>query len=150
VYPYGDARDPGACNSGKPPLLPLMFPERGYSFHYEEHFNSPALDLEPGYLAKTGEHARCATELGVLDMVGNLHEWVSDDVTRGLLAQLEAEGPRQWQPATPGNGVFMGGFYSTNGEHGAGCGFTTVAHDPGYHDYSTGFRCCTSPDRAGL
>jgi len=41
-----------------------------------------------------------------------------------------------------GNGIFMGGFYSTTGELGPGCLFTTVAHDAGYHDYSTGFRCC--------
>jgi sulfatase modifying factor 1 len=29
--------------------------------------------------------------------------------------------------------------------NGAGCGYTTSAHDFGYHDYSTGFRCCRDP-----
>ena len=36
----------------------------------------------------------------------------------------------------------MGGFYSTANQHGAGCYYTTIAHEPSYHDYSTGFRCC--------
>jgi hypothetical protein len=36
----------------------------------------------------------------------------------------------------------MGGFYSTTDQHGAGCAYTTIAHEPSYHDYSTGFRCC--------
>ena len=38
----------------------------------------------------------------------------------------------------------MGGFYSTTSELGPGCYYTTVAHEPRYHDYSTGFRCCSS------
>jgi len=41
-----------------------------------------------------------------------------------------------------GNGVFMGGFYSTSNQQGQGCGYITIAHGPRYHDYSTGFRCC--------
>jgi formylglycine-generating enzyme len=42
----------------------------------------------------------------------------------------------------PGNGIFMGGFFSTMSQHGDGCQYVTAAHDPHYHDYSTGFRCC--------
>jgi hypothetical protein len=44
-----------------------------------------------------------------------------------------------------GKGVFMGGFFSTTNEHGEGCEFVTMAHEPKYHDYSTGFRCCKDP-----
>jgi len=44
-----------------------------------------------------------------------------------------------------GKGVFMGGFFSTTNEHGSGCEFVTMAHEPKYHDYSTGFRCCKDP-----
>ena len=44
-----------------------------------------------------------------------------------------------------GHGIFMGGFYSTGDEHGKGCGFVTIGHEPKYHDYSTGFRCCKDP-----
>jgi sulfatase modifying factor 1 len=68
---------------------------------------------------------------------------MTDSVTRALIVELESDGiRRQWQPAQVGNATFMGGFYSTSGEHGPGCLFTTIAHEAAYHDYSTGFRCC--------
>jgi formylglycine-generating enzyme required for sulfatase activity len=131
-----------ACNHGKVHLLTKLF--RG-GWDYERHFNSPELNLTPGFLAETGSHPECTSELGVHDMVGNLHEWVSDTVTSSFLRAFEAEGVgRQFQYVQVGNGVFMGGFYSTRGELGPGCMFTTVAHDERYHDYSTGFRCCRS------
>ena len=136
--PGGDGARP--CNNGKPHLLTRLF---GGGYDYEAHFNSPAPSLTPGFLAKTGQYAECASEAGVHDMVGNLHEWVSDSVTSAFVRAFESEGVRrQFQYVQPGNGVFMGGFYSTRGELGAGCMFTTVAHDASYHDYSTGFRCC--------
>jgi len=55
-------------------------------------------------------------------MVGNLHEWVAD-------------------PA----GTFYGGYYQDVASvgHGEGCGYLTTAHEARYHDYSTGFRCCS-------
>ena len=75
--------------------------------------------------------------------MGNLHEWVSDTADSAFEARLRGEGvARSFQYWSPGNGVFMGGFYSTGGELGPGCSFTTIAHEPRYHDYSTGFRCC--------
>jgi len=143
AFPYGPREVEGACNTGKPYLLASMFPERGFHYRYEEEFNSPKLALEPGFLEQTGARPRCVSELGVHDMVGNLHEWVSDTVGSALLAELEGDGiRRQWQPSALGNGVFMGGFHGTKNQHGPGCHFVTVAHDVGYHDYSTGFRCC--------
>ena len=143
VFPYAGRERPGACNTGKTYLLPILFPEQAYRFRYDEHFNSPALSQTEGFLAPAGAFDECATDLGAHDMVGNLHEWVSDPVTSPLLASLETDGVRrQWQPGSPGNAVFLGGFYSTKNEHGPGCSFITVAHDAAYHDYSTGFRCC--------
>jgi sulfatase modifying factor 1 len=128
------------CNGGKQHLMTLMFNQ---PFRYEEHFNSPRLNTEPGFLARTGEYEACTSDLGAHDMVGNLHEWVTDPVTRAVIVELEFDGVRrQWQPAQPGNATFMGGFYSTSGEHGPACAFTTIAHEAAYHDYSTGFRCC--------
>jgi formylglycine-generating enzyme len=128
------------CNGGKQHLLTLKFNQ---PFQYDAHFNDPALNTEPGFLARTGEYEACTSEVGAHDMVGNLHEWVSGTVTRALIVELESDGMRrQWQPAQVGNATFMGGFYSTSGEHGPGCAFTTIAHEAAYHDYSTGFRCC--------
>ncbi len=142
VYPYGMVGEPGRCNTDKPHLLTLRFGADARRWTYAR-FNDPSLSREPGFLARAGEYERCIGESGVADLVGNLHEWVSDVADRGFKARIDAEGvPRSFQYWSSGNGVFMGGFYSTHGELGAGCTFTTVAHDVGYHDYSTGFRCC--------
>ncbi|WP_437732924.1 SUMF1/EgtB/PvdO family nonheme iron enzyme [Sorangium sp. So ce1335] len=147
-YPYGPRGERGRCNTGKPHLLRELFgdhPPGGWS--YERHFNSPDLNQKPGFLARSGDHAGCASELGVHDMIGNLHEWVSDMVDHDLVQRMRTEGvERRDQPWQHGNGVFMGGFFSTTSELGPGCYFTTIAHEPAYHDYSTGFRCCDSPE----
>ena len=141
-YPYGSHWEPKRCNMDKQHLLSLRFGWDPHRWHYAD-FNDPSLDQEPGFLAKSGELAECASDSGVYDLVGNLHEWVSDHVDAALVARLESEGiSRAYQPWSSGNGVFMGGFFSTHEEHGPGCKFTTIAHDPGYHDYSVGFRCC--------
>jgi hypothetical protein len=52
------------------------------------------------------------------------------------------DGLRKRLRANTGKGIFMGGFFSTTNQHGRGCDFVTMAHEPRYHDYSTGFRCC--------
>ncbi len=130
---------PRPCNNGKSHLLTQLF---GGGYDYGRHFNSPVLNQQPGFLAKTGAFPECLSEVGAQDMIGNLHEWVSDTATRRFLTEFQAEVGRQYQHMAVGNAVFMGGFYSTTGELGPGCLFTTVAHDANYHDYTTGFRCC--------
>jgi formylglycine-generating enzyme len=145
TYPYGQRVEPGRCNTDKPHLLTLRFGPDPGRWAYAQ-FNDPSLSQEPGFLAKAGEYAGCASDAGIHDLVGNLHEWVSDIAGASFKARLDSEGiPRAFQHWAPGNGVFMGGFFSTHGELGPGCTFTTVAHDPAYHDYSTGFRCCADP-----
>lgn len=145
TFPYGNGRRAGKCNHGKIHLLSKMFGSNGRAWKYDEHFNNPALDQEPGFLARSGQYADCVGDAGVWDMVGNLHEWVSDTVTEELVTRLEGDGvQRRKQPWREGNGIFMGGFFSTSSEHGPGCKFTTIAHEPTYHDYSIGFRCCQS------
>ena len=142
TYPYGAKREPGRCNTEKPHLLTLHFGPDPRRWTYAS-FNDPTLAREPGFLAKTGAYTECETPDGVHDLVGNLHEWVSDTADATLKSRLDTEGiHRAFQYWSPGNGVFMGGFYSTQGELGPGCTFTTIAHEPRYHDYSTGFRCC--------
>src|SRR5262245_966114 len=145
TFPYGNRYRSGRCNSGKPHLLPQRFGNNPLLWKYDENFNDPTLDQEPGYLAKSGEYDACGGELGVYDLVGNLHEWVSDSVDEALMDKLDGEDvERHKQPWRDGNGIFMGGFFSTTGELGPGCRFITVAHEPTYHDYSTGFRCCST------
>jgi formylglycine-generating enzyme required for sulfatase activity len=141
TYPYAERWQPNRCNTDKAHLITLRFGPDSRRWHYEQ-FNDPTLNQEPGFLAKTGDYAECVGDAGVYDLVGNLHEWVSDTVDAALMARFEADTSRSFQPCNVGNGIFMGGFFSTRAELGPGCKFTTVAHEPGYHDYSTGFRCC--------
>ena len=141
-YPYGNKGQRGACNTGKLHLLEKFYGRSRGAWTYEV-FNDPKLDREPGFLAKSGEYETCGSDEGAFDMVGNLHEWVSDAVGSDIEdVLLRDEVERKKQPWRVGNGIFMGGFFSTTLEHGPGCSFTTIAHEPTYHDYSTGFRCC--------
>jgi hypothetical protein len=84
--------------------------------------NDPRLNQLPGTVAKTGAFPLCASDYGVFDMVGNMDEWTADP-----------------------NGTFQGGFWLDTDLHGEGCAYRTIAHGFGYHDYSTGFRCCSAP-----
>lgn len=142
-YPYGPKGRKGACNTGKPHLLEMLYGRNPKKWGFEDVFNNPALNQEPGFLAKSGEHAECKSEEGAFDLVGNLHEWVRDTVGEDIEDILERDQvERKKQPWVVGNAMFMGGFFSTTSEHGPGCTYTTIAHEPTYHDYSTGFRCC--------
>jgi formylglycine-generating enzyme len=142
TYPYGAHYEAGRCNVGKPHLLSLVHGSNPQGWRYSD-FNDPALSAKVGFLGLTGEYAGCAGPNGVHDLVGNLHEWVADRVDQTLARKLPLPAiVARRIGRRSGNGIFMGGFYSTRNEHGAGCKFVTAAHEPRYHDYSTGFRCC--------
>ncbi len=134
---YGTSQEPGRCNDqGKSPItlylasvhrrdevaqrfaLPAEAPQ-GQALWSWPVMNSPALNQYEGTLATSGSHAGCTNGYGVYDMVGNLHEWVDDP-----------------------QGTFLGGYYQDVTQNGDGCEYRTAAHEFGYHDYSTGFRCC--------
>ncbi len=148
TYPYGPEERSGWCNTGRPHVLAQLFGRDPRRWSYEDHFNSPRLNREGGQLALTGAHPRCTNDWGVYDMVGNLHEWVSDRVDWTLPQKITLRADIQARiDDNFGKGIFMGGFYSTTDQHGPGCLFLTPGHGPRYHDYSTGFRCCA--DLAG-
>lgn len=143
-FPWGPRGARGRCSSAKTHLLQQKFGADSRRWTYDD-FNDPSLDVEPGFLTKTGGYPDCRSDGDVMDLVGNLHEWVSDTVTTELAERIEAEPvERHKQPWREGNGVFVGGFFSTDAELGPGCTNITIAHEPTYHDYSTGFRCCQS------
>lgn len=124
-YPYGGVqRRPGYCNEHKGSFVTLLFGTDFHKLGYEE-FNDPRLDQLPGGLARTGTYPRCVSPEGLYDMVGNLHEWVEEE--------------------RAGHGRFRGGWYGDAENNGPGCLYVTSAHEPTYHDYSTGFRCCADP-----
>ena len=125
LYPYGEKHQPGRCNdNGVSPLNHYHGTKDGQplSAYGWTSMNDPKLNQLPGSLATTGSFTRCKNSWGVFDMVGNLHEWVHD----------------------PG-GAFLGGYYLDTKINGEGCNYKTTAHNPTYHDYSTGFRCCADP-----
>ncbi len=139
-FPYGDSEVAGKCNTGKTHLMQRVF-GANVKFTFSGHYNSPLLHQEPGFLAPSGEYEACVSDHGVHDMVGNLHEWVADDVSGRLAKEVPLEyGPERL--GAPGRGLFMGGYFSSQGEHGRGCAYATGTHSPDYHDYSIGFRCC--------
>jgi formylglycine-generating enzyme required for sulfatase activity len=147
MYPYGPRMTKGACNVSKPHLLSRMHGNRPGNWKYDEHFNDPKLNQEPGFLARTGEYEQCVSGYGAADMVGNLHEWISDQVGPSLAGKIPLRDDiRKKLEKNEGNAIFMGGFYSTTSEHGRGCAFVTIGHGRNYHDYSTGFRCCKTAE----
>lgn len=124
-YPYGANYEPLTCNEHAKdkafvgPLQRLFGAKLKMDW---AHMNDPRLNQLPDTVAPSGRFARCTNPFGVFDMVGNLHEWVAD--RRGS------------------NGLFKGGYFNEAEINGPGCEYTTSAHAPDYHDYSTGFRCC--------
>jgi sulfatase modifying factor 1 len=146
THPYGSTYVKDRCNVGKPHLLSLLYGKDPKRWRYDEHFNNPELARRPGFLAATSEYDGCLSGYGAYDLVGNLHEWVSDRVDPSLPDKVPlTDGIRGRLRANTGKGIFMGGFFSTTNQHGEGCNFITIAHEPSYHDYSTGFRCCKDP-----
>lgn len=128
VFPYGNVRRAQVCNDDgrqKHPVAEVtdklgLPPDR----MWYEGMDHPLINQLDDTLRKTGERAGCTNAYGVFDMVGNLHEWTED-----------------------ASGVFRGGFYLDTRVNGDGCAYATTAHSKGYHDYSTGFRCCLDADR---
>ncbi|MEM1127428.1 MAG: SUMF1/EgtB/PvdO family nonheme iron enzyme [Bacteroidota bacterium] len=119
AYPYGEAYAEAACNEGRAqhPVIELFGDAADWS---RRQMNDPRLNQLPGSLAPTGSFPACVSGEGLYDLHGNLHEWVAD-----------------------AEGTFRGGFYVDATINGPGCSYRTTAHGRGYHDYSTGFRCCT-------
>jgi formylglycine-generating enzyme required for sulfatase activity len=146
LFPYGATYVAGRCNVNKPHLLSILHGSDPRAWQYDAGFNDPELDQRDGFLAETGAYKDCVSSAGVYDLVGNLHEWVADRVDASMKDKLPlTSGIRAKLSVNQGKGVFMGGFFSTLNQHGEGCDFVTMAHEPGYHDYSTGFRCCKDP-----
>jgi len=103
-YPYGWHRSADKCNADKVDLLAA-----GGAHLRDER--DPA-----------GAHPQCASPFGVLDMAGNVAEWVSVDGFAD--GQLVVQKGNWWQP----------------GKHA--CRDAQGGHDRYYKGTETGFRCC--------
>lgn len=125
TYPYGLCRVDGVCNDAR-----MIHP--AIEYFGGEHDPSPfallwhpCLNQLANGLDAAGFRTGCESEDGMMDMMGNLHEWTA--ATRG---------------------AFRGGFYVDTRINGNGCWYVTTAHPRSYWDYSTGFRCCADLRRA--
>lgn len=117
IFPYGKKIIVGACNGSRSihPAIEL-FGNNKSSF---SKIQSPCINQLENTVTRSGDNYLCVTENSVYDMVGNLHEWVSDK-----------------------SGTFRGGYYVDTYRNGKGCLYATTAHSRYHWDYSTGFRCC--------
>lgn len=123
TWPYGDAHVVGACNddyAGSHPVVDYFGTSDGV--WDGAHMNDPGINQMPGTVAAGGKFGACESAFGAFDLHGNLHEWVEDP-----------------------QGTFQGGFFADGEINGPGCTYRTTAHTETYHDYSTGFRCCSDP-----
>ena len=119
TFPYGNVRIKGACNDSGISPLHVFYAEAPETYQ-SKPMNDPRLNQQPNTLARAGAFAQCTNGYGVFDMVGNLHEWIMSD-----------------------HPTFRGGYYQDTHLNGDGCAYRTTAHMASYHDYSTGFRCCS-------
>jgi formylglycine-generating enzyme len=108
-YPYGFSRDTSACNADR---TDVVSPE------------GKLRDLR----APGGSFARCKSPFGVMDMAGNLEEFVAMDVKGPVQPAMKGA---YWQP-------------SRNF-----CRAAQTAHDRYYNGTETGFRCCSDADDGG-
>jgi hypothetical protein len=104
-YPYGWSRAASKCNADRPDLL---VPGQPWRIRDERE--------------RSGAHPDCSSPFGVLDMAGNVAEWVTvDGYPEGSFVVQKGN---WWQP----------------GKHA--CRDEQAGHDRFYKGTETGFRCC--------
>lgn len=121
-WAYGWAVDRRLCNSNKA-WKPVSF-EKFDGPRDEARKESDRLWQGSG----SGRYKTCVSPFGVVDMMGNVEEWVT------------SRPGRRWP------GALMGGFWA---KPWTGCRGTNDAHQPTFAFYETGFRCCKEPGGVG-
>jgi formylglycine-generating enzyme required for sulfatase activity len=121
-FPYGQRVDDGTCNSAKPyrPVSEAKLASRDPRVREAE--TRRLWQGEP-----SGSYPKCVSPHGVVDMVGNIEEWV-----------------RTSRPEWPFKSALKGGYWS---KRWAGCRGTNDSHGPEFRFYEVGLRCCRDPQR---
>jgi formylglycine-generating enzyme required for sulfatase activity len=116
-WPYGWRQVEGACNSDKPYRA---YDERKLISDDPAVRRAEVARLWQG--APSGDFSSCVSPFDVVDLVGNVEEWVTTS-----------------RPEWPHRSSLKGGFWSK--KH-SGCRGTNERHDPQFRYYEIGFRCC--------
>jgi formylglycine-generating enzyme required for sulfatase activity len=119
-FPYGWKHEKGACTNEKP--------YKHYSQRALESGDAKVRDKETKRLYQaepSGSRSKCASVFGVVDLVGNVEEWVTTS-----------------RPQWPHASSLKGGYWS---KPWTGCRGTNEAHAPMFRFYEIGFRCCVDP-----
>jgi formylglycine-generating enzyme required for sulfatase activity len=115
AFPYGDARDPEACNVGR--KVPSVRPEE----LWEPRDVAAVVERVDGR-TESASMPRCTSPVGARDMIGNVEEWVRSDTSSAERA-------------------LRGGEYTGDPT----CAAVRKMRTPGYRQFHTGFRCCRDP-----
>ena len=122
-WPYGYTQRDDACNVDKM-----------YWAHDEVKLasNDPAVRMQETRRlwqgAASGSYPACKSAFGVMDLTGNVEEWVATS-----------------RPQWPHRSSLKGGYWSK--KHAA-CRGTNESHGPQFRFYEVGFRCCADPKHA--
>lgn len=119
-WPYGYSYDPNICNTAKP-YLPVN--ERKLSSENKKVRQTEAWRVWQG--TPSGAFPACVSAFGVVDLIGNVEEWVQTS-----------------RPEWHYRSSLKGGFWA---KPGAACRGTNDSHGPMFRFYEVGFRCCKDP-----
>jgi len=119
-FPYGWSHEERACNNHKP--------YKPYSQRALSSSDAAVREKETKRLYQaepSGSYAKCESPFGVMDLVGNVEEWVKTS-----------------RPEWPHASSLKGGYWS---KAWTGCRGTNDSHGPMFRFYEIGFRCCADP-----
>jgi formylglycine-generating enzyme len=123
-YPYGRTRDAKACNIDRP-HPPVD--ERALASSDPQKREAEVQRLWQG--EPSGARPGCASPYGVMDMTGNVDEWVVNESGKPFKSGLK------------------GGYWGPVRDR---CRPMTTAHGETFPFYQTGFRCCADPANGTL
>lgn len=119
-FPYGHRHVEGTCNSDKPYKPPSEARLAADDSRTRDAETKRLWQGEP-----SGARPGCTSPFGVVDMSGNVEEWVT------------TSRPEWRYPSS-----LKGGYWS---KPWAGCRGTNDSHGPQFRFYEIGFRCCRDP-----